>query len=57
MRKLVSQDFVNENLERIAYALVSKTRIYFGKLETRQVHNFPFAISRRALMRKRFAAS
>jgi hypothetical protein len=43
LRKLASQDFVNKNLERIAHALVAKARIYFTKLEARQVHDFPFA--------------
>ena len=57
LRKFASQNFVNEDLEGIADALMAKARIDFGKLETRQIHGFPFAISRRALMRKRFAAS
>ncbi len=43
LRKLASQDFMNENLERITHMLVAKARIDFGKLEARQVHGFPFA--------------
>jgi hypothetical protein len=42
-RIFAEQNLIPENLESIAHTLVAETRVYFAKLESRQVHGFPFS--------------